>query len=61
LKFLVSGDSSAVSTTSGCVPILEPALALVVLDALELGLGEPEPDELLLQAATASTASAPRV
>jgi hypothetical protein len=47
------------------VPIVELALALGVLDALELGLGldelELELDELLLQAATASTASAPRV
>src|SRR5579872_3445090 len=62
LKFLVSGDSSAVSTTSGCVPILElPAaldevVALVELVALELDVA----DEPLLQAATASTARAPK-
>src|SRR5205809_590153 len=61
LKFLVSGDSSAVSTTSGCVPILELAAALVEVVALELGLDVLDVvDEPLLQAATASTARAPK-
>jgi hypothetical protein len=64
LKLSVSGDTSADSTTSGCVPIAELALALDELD----GFDELEPvldelDELgeLLQAAIVSTASAPRV
>src|SRR4029077_12628633 len=58
LKFLVSGDTSADSTTSGCVPILELAAAL---DVLEPGLVVLDVvDEPLLQAATASTASAPK-
>ena len=68
LKFLVSGDSSAVSTTSGCVPIVALAVALgeVELGALavpEAGLevlGGVDVVDPLLQAATASTASAPR-
>jgi hypothetical protein len=62
LKFLISGDSSAVSTTSGCVPILALAAALDEVAALVLVLGFDVPDvvdELLVQAATASTANVP--